>query len=95
MPEVDKSVSLNNDYGNDDFNTLVLKAKQAKDYFIIIGPPGAGKTSYGMLNVLKEELSEPDGTVLVVSFTNRAVDEAGGGADACNRGHNDESEQQH
>lgn len=75
MPEVDKSVSLNNDYGNDDFNTLVLKAKQAKDYFIIIGPPGAGKTSYGMLNVLKEELSEPDGTVLVVSFTNRAVDE--------------------
>ncbi len=72
-PRVDKSVTLKGDYG--DFNTLALKVKQAKDLFLIIGPPGTGKTSYGMLNTLKEELLEPDSRVLLLSYTNRAVDE--------------------
>lgn len=49
--------------------------KQADDFFLIIGPPGTGKTSFGMLNTLKEELLEPDTSVLIMSYTNRAVDE--------------------
>lgn len=72
-PQVDKNVTLKGDYG--DFNTLALKVKQAKDLFLIIGPPGTGKTSYGMLNTLKEELLEPESRVLLLSYTNRAVDE--------------------
>lgn len=72
-PEVDKSRSLRGDYG--DFNTLALRVKQAKDLFLIIGPPGTGKTSFGMLNTLQEELLEPGSRVLLMSFTNRAVDE--------------------
>ncbi len=72
-PDVDSSISINGDYGS--FNTLVTHAKQARDMFIIIGPPGTGKTSFGLVNLLKEELSEPDGTVLLLSYTNRAVDE--------------------
>ena len=72
-PRVDKNVTLKGDYG--DFNTLALKVKQAKDFFLIIGPPGTGKTSYGMLNTLEEELLEPESRVLLLSYTNRAVDE--------------------
>lgn len=78
-PEIDASRRLKKgDYtnnGNAEFNELVLRVKQANDLFLIIGPPGTGKTSFGMLNVLKEELLEEGSSVLLLSFTNRAVDE--------------------
>ena len=72
-PEVDESLSLKGDY--DTFNDLSLRVRQARELFLIIGPPGSGKTSYGMLNTLKEELLHPDTNVLLLSYTNRAVDE--------------------
>lgn len=72
-PEVDESQTLKGDYG--DFNPLMLNVKRAKDFYLIMGPPGTGKTSFGMLNTLKEALLEEGASVLLVSFTNRAVDE--------------------
>ncbi len=72
-PNVDTSLTINGEYGR--FNTLVTRAKQARDIFLIIGPPGTGKTSFGLVNLLKEELTEPDTNVLLLSYTNRAVDE--------------------
>ncbi|MBQ7820140.1 MAG: AAA family ATPase [Bacteroidales bacterium] len=72
-PKISNSKKLNNDYGN--FNDLALKVKQAEELFIIIGPPGTGKTSYGLLTTLKEELTEDNSNVLLLSYTNRAVDE--------------------
>ena len=72
-PEVDESLSLKGDYGT--FNELSLRVRQARDLFLIIGPPGSGKTSYGMLNTLKEELLHPETNVLLLAYTNRAVDE--------------------
>ena len=72
-PKIDKTKKLNGDYGN--FNDLALKIKQAEDLFIIIGPPGTGKTSFGLTTTLKEELSEENSNVLLLSYTNRAVDE--------------------
>ena len=72
-PAVNVSASLNGDYGA--FNDLMLRVKRANDFFIIIGPPGTGKTSFGMLNTLKEELTEADSSILLLSYTNRAVDE--------------------
>lgn len=78
-PEADTSVALDGDYSDGgispEFNELVLRAKQAKDYFLLIGPPGTGKTSFGLVNILKEELLQPDSSVLLLSYTNRAVDE--------------------
>lgn len=78
-PEADTSISLHADYSQNGkspmFNELVLGAMQANDYYIVIGPPGTGKTSFGMLNILKETLSYPDKSILLLSFTNRAVDE--------------------
>ena len=77
-PRVDTTLTLKGDYacqGNAEFNDLVLRVKQAQDLFLIIGPPGTGKTSFGMVNVLKEHLLEEGTSVLLLSFTNRAVDE--------------------
>lgn len=73
QPESDMSIQRKGEYGS--FNTLVDHAKQAKDLFLIIGPPGTGKTSYGLVNLLKEELHEEGTNVLLLSYTNRAVDE--------------------
>jgi hypothetical protein len=72
-PEMDAKKTLKGDYGP--FNELVLQAKQACDYFLLIGPPGTGKTSFGLLNILLEQLEEPSTNVLLLSYTNRAVDE--------------------
>ncbi len=72
-PRTDATRRLKGDYG--EFNELALRVKQACDLFLIIGPPGTGKTSYGMLNTLREELLEEGSQILLTSYTNRAVDE--------------------
>lgn len=73
-PCCDESRALKGDYGT--FNELALRVKQAKDFFLIIGPPGTGKTTHGMVSTLSEELkSNAEGNILLMAYTNRAVDE--------------------
>ncbi|MBR0433960.1 MAG: AAA family ATPase [Bacteroidaceae bacterium] len=72
-PVVDNSLTLRGDYGP--FNELALRVRQAQDLFLIIGPPGTGKTSYGLMTTLREELHSPDARVLLMAYTNRAIDE--------------------
>ncbi len=72
-PEVDESRQLTGDYGA--FNEMVLRAKQANDFFLLIGPPGTGKTSFGLLYILREALLEEGSNILLMAYTNRAVDE--------------------
>ena len=73
QPTVNRNRMRRGDYGP--FNELVLKAKQAEDLFLLIGPPGTGKTSYGLLNIVQEELLEVGTSILLMAYTNRAVDE--------------------
>ncbi|MGN1263795.1 MAG: DEAD/DEAH box helicase [Prevotella sp.] len=72
-PLVDESLQPQGTYGA--FDTVVRRAVQAREFFIVIGPPGTGKTSFAMLNILKEELLDAANSVLLLSYTNRAVDE--------------------
>ena len=72
-PKTDATVALTGDYGP--FNELALRVRQARELFLIIGPPGTGKTSFGLMTTLREELASGSGSVLLLSYTNRAVDE--------------------
>ena len=72
-PRVNPNAELKGDYGY--FNDIVLNVKRAQDLFLIIGPPGTGKTSFGMLYNVKEELLSNGSSILLLAYTNRAVDE--------------------
>lgn len=72
-PDTDPSRTLTLDHGK--FNDLALRVAHARELFLIIGPPGTGKTSYGLTSTLKEQLCVPGSAVLLLSYTNRAVDE--------------------
>jgi hypothetical protein len=58
-----------------ELDDLLLKVKQAQDYFLLVGPPGTGKTSMALRTMVEELLTEPGATLLLLSYTNRAVDE--------------------
>jgi DNA replication ATP-dependent helicase Dna2 len=52
----------------------VMKAISANDYYMIQGPPGTGKTSKVLVEIVRN-LSVKDKDIIVLAFTNRAVDE--------------------
>ena len=57
VPCVDKSLTLSRSY-HPDYDEIILKAKQAQDYFLLIGPPGTGKTSQALQFLVREQLAE-------------------------------------
>lgn len=65
--------ALKGDYGR--FDSLISKEKQAKDYFLLVGPPGTGKTSCALRYMVEEALTDDNASLLLLSYTNRAVDE--------------------
>ena len=56
-PRADKSLVLSHSY-HPDYDDIILKAKQAQDYFLLIGPPGTGKTSQALQYLVREQLAE-------------------------------------
>ena len=59
---------------SDDFERITLKARAARDYFLLIGPPGTGKTSRALRGMVEAFYREGK-QILLLSYTNRAVDE--------------------
>ena len=60
---------------NEAYDDIVLRAKQAEDYFMLVGPPGTGKTSMAIRFIVEEELTADGASILLMAYTNRAVDE--------------------
>jgi len=53
---------------------MVSKIINSKDYFLLWGPPGTGKTSKVIRNVVQQLVSKGE-NVMLLAYTNRAVDE--------------------
>ena len=99
-PRRDASLTLTRHY-DDVLDDIILRAKQAQDYFLLVGPPGTGKTSRALKFMVEEALNDgtgmptaesignattayntaasgihqPASSILLMSYTNRAVDE--------------------
>ncbi len=56
-------------------NDILRKIIPAEDYFLLWGPPGTGKTSKMLHHLVKYLLDHTDESILLVAYTNRAVDE--------------------
>ena len=81
-PEADTERRLLGQYPKT-VQSIVLRAKQASDYYLLAGPPGTGKTNLALRSMVKEfllERAETDNThpapsLMLTAYTNRAVDE--------------------
>lgn len=56
-------------------NQIVNEIISAKDYYLLWGPPGTGKTSVIIKNLVKYYFEKTEENILLLAYTNRAVDE--------------------
>ena len=89
-PRQDLSQQLSRSY-HPAYDEILLRAKQARDYFLLQGPPGTGKTSMALRFLVEEEFNSSLFTLhsslfsiiyslelrslLLTAYTHRAVDE--------------------
>lgn len=75
QPEFDFGMDKQILSATDDFSRVALKAEAAKDYFLLVGPPGTGKTSCALKKMVENFQKKEQMQLLLLSYTNRAVDE--------------------
>ena len=59
----------------EELRLLLIKALAAPDFFLLVGPPGTGKTNLFLRHFVAATQQAPKETVLLLAYTNRAVDE--------------------
>lgn len=56
-------------------DSIVEDALRAEDFYLLVGPPGTGKTNLAMRTMVDNFLADPGCRILLMAYTNRAVDE--------------------
>lgn len=69
-----RPATLKTEIQDENVKRIVTKAKGADDYFLLVGPPGTGKTSVTLRDMVREFHAEGN-NILLLAYTNRAVDE--------------------
>lgn len=75
VPSFDDTMLEQINATHDDFMRIALKAVAAKDLFLLVGPPGTGKTSRALKQMVTSFYEMPQSNILLMAYTNRAVDE--------------------
>lgn len=75
IPCFDTSYVEKIEKATDDFERVALKAVASRDFFLLVGPPGTGKTSRALRRMVEMFYASPDSQLLLLAYTNKAVDE--------------------
>ncbi|KAA6344371.1 RecBCD enzyme subunit RecD [termite gut metagenome] len=75
LPEFDTAFDSRIAAAKDDITRITLKAQAAKDYFLLVGPPGTGKTSHALKQMAEIFHQDERKQILFLAYTNRATDE--------------------
>ncbi len=70
-----KSLRFHNPNLSTEQQKILQKALATKDYFLLVGPPGTGKTKFMLAELVQQLLFQTNEQILLLAYTNRAVDE--------------------
>lgn len=80
-PQFDNSLYEAAEKESNSFERMALKTLATKDFFLLVGPPGTGKTSCALKRMVEMHYAVPGRQILLMAYTNRAVDEICGALD--------------
>ncbi|KAA6327148.1 hypothetical protein EZS27_023843, partial [termite gut metagenome] len=75
LPQFDTAFDGRIAAAENDFTRITLKAQAAEDYFLLVGPPGTGKTSCALKQMVETFYRDEKKQLLLLAYTNRATDE--------------------
>ncbi|MCF0199631.1 MAG: AAA family ATPase [Bacteroidaceae bacterium] len=77
QPEYGEIAPLSVPLKDETTRTIVQNVVRARDYYLLVGPPGTGKTNVALRSIVLELLGSlhENENILLLAYTNRAVDE--------------------
>lgn len=74
-PKNGSNYGFRKEYLSDEQNRVINNALSSKNYFLLNSPPGTGKTSIIVKELVRELYKNENCNILLLAYTNRAVDE--------------------